>query len=130
VSGGDGGRAGGLSFAAGCLKSSVGPSLSLFGPPKAHEHRRAQGQGRGAGQGSALKRGACGAQGATSACAACPRQPFFAFTGRDQFARLVCRARATVNCPAGAGLLIVEPPPMVAPAPMVTGATSTQLLPM
>jgi diguanylate cyclase (GGDEF)-like protein/PAS domain S-box-containing protein len=30
----------------------------------------------------------------------------------------------------GVLLLIVEPPPMVAPSPMVTGATSTQLLPM
>ena len=39
------------------------------------------------------------------------------------------RARATVSWPAGASLVMVEPPPMVAPSPTVTGATSTQLLP-
>ena len=38
-------------------------------------------------------------------------------------------ARATVRAPAGAFLVTVLPPPTVPPAPMVTGATSTQLLP-
>jgi hypothetical protein len=35
-----------------------------------------------------------------------------------------------VSWPAGASAAIVEPPPIVAPAPTVTGATSTTLLPM
>jgi hypothetical protein len=52
------------------------------------------------------------------------------FTGRFQPRSVVCRARAIVSSPAGAAFAIVEPPPIVAPAPISTGATRTQLLPM
>src|SRR5207248_1324195 len=54
---------------------------------------------------------------------------FGALTGRFQPASDTCLPRATVSWPAGAFFAIVEPPPMVAPSPSVTGATSTQLLP-
>ena len=40
-------------------------------------------------------------------------------TGRFQPRSVACRARATVSSPAGASLAIVEPPPIVAPAPIV-----------
>ena len=42
---------------------------------------------------------------------------------------LTCLPRATLSAPAGVLLVMVEPPPTVPPAPIVTGATSTQLLP-
>ena len=58
-------------------------------------------------------------------------QTFFdTFCGRCQPAMVAWRARVTVSSPAGASLLMTEPAPMVAPSPMVTGATSTLLLPM
>ena len=43
---------------------------------------------------------------------------------------LTCLPRATLSAPGGVLLVMVLPPPTVPPAPMVTGATSTQLLPM
>src|SRR5690242_21409008 len=49
--------------------------------------------------------------------------------GRCQRAMEIWRGRATVNWPAGASLTIVLPPPIVAPAPIVIGATSTQFDP-
>ena len=47
-----------------------------------------------------------------------------------QFGMLTWRPRATVSASGAVSLVKVEPPPTVPPAPMVTGATSTQLLPM
>ena len=41
-----------------------------------------------------------------------------------------CRARATVSCPAGVSLLMVEPAPMYDPRAMRTGATSVASEPM
>src|SRR5882672_10862211 len=49
--------------------------------------------------------------------------------GRCQRLMDTCGARASVNCPGGASWLIVLPPPIVAPAPIVIGATSTQFDP-
>src|SRR3569832_2230856 len=46
----------------------------------------------------------------------------FFFTGRLQPLRACCGTRLKVSSPAGASLLMVEPAPMVAPAPTVTGA--------
>src|SRR3546814_10416503 len=52
------------------------------------------------------------------------------FFGRCQPSTVTWRARATVSSPAGASLPITEPAPMVAPLPIVTGATSDALEPM
>ena len=40
---------------------------------------------------------------------------------------LICLPRATLSAPGSVLLVMVEPPPTVPPAPMVTGATNTQL---
>src|SRR3546814_6482117 len=56
--------------------------------------------------------------------------PTYAFFGRCQPSMVTWRARATVSSPAGASLPITEPAPMVAPLPIVTGATSDALEPM
>ena len=58
------------------------------------------------------------------------RTYFGVFTGRTQPSSVTWRARATVNSPAGASLLITEPAAIVAPSPIVTGATSALLEPM
>ena len=50
--------------------------------------------------------------------------------GRCQPGNVSWRPRATVSSPSGAFLVITEPAPMVASAPMVTGATSDALEPM
>src|SRR5690606_20736318 len=55
--------------------------------------------------------------------------PYF-FVGRCQPSTTLCRERATVSLPAGAGLVTTEPAAMVASWPMVTGATSELLEPM
>ena len=52
------------------------------------------------------------------------------FFGRFQPFTVRCSARVSVNSPAGASLAITEPAPMVAPAPIFTGATSTQFEPI
>src|SRR5690606_34603947 len=56
------------------------------------------------------------------------RHHFF-LAGRLQPGIDTCLPRATLSAPGGVSLVMVEPPPMVPPAPSVTGATSTQLLP-
>src|ERR1700691_844189 len=45
------------------------------------------------------------------------------FLGRVHPASVVCLARLSVSCPSGAFWVMVDPAPMVAPAPMRTGAT-------
>src|SRR6218665_1957511 len=50
--------------------------------------------------------------------------------GGTPTARLICFARPNLRAPAAVLLVMVLPAPPVPPAPMVTGATSTQLLPM
>src|SRR3569623_2053704 len=52
------------------------------------------------------------------------------FTGRFQPLRVCCGVRLKVSSPAGASLLMVEPAPMVAPAPTVTGAINCVSEPM
>ena len=52
-----------------------------------------------------------------------------ALAGRLQLAMTTCLPRATLSAPGGVCLVMVEPPPTVPPAPRVTGATRTQLLP-
>ena len=51
-------------------------------------------------------------------------------TGRFQPGTLTWRERATVSVSAGASREIVLPPPIVAPRPILIGATSTQFDPM
>jgi hypothetical protein len=51
------------------------------------------------------------------------------FCGRFQLAMLTCLPRATLKAPGSVFFEIVEPPPTVPPAPIVTGAINTQLLP-
>ena len=72
-------------------------------------------------QGNADRRGRCRARRSCAGSASCraPRPSqgveafFFALSGRCQPASVTCFARATVSCPAGASLAMVEPPPMV-----------------
>ena len=45
--------------------------------------------------------------------------------GRSQLATVICGGRVSVSLASGAFAVIVEPAPMVAPAPMRTGATSS-----
>ena len=59
---------------------------------------------------------------------ACPYLGFF--LGRCQPATVTCFERASVSSPAGAFFVIVEPAPIVAPAPISTGATSIAPEPM
>src|SRR5260221_6022273 len=47
-----------------------------------------------------------------------------ALTGRCQSWTVFCFARVSVSLPSGASSVMVEPAPMVAPAPMRTGATN------
>src|SRR3546814_5898279 len=56
--------------------------------------------------------------------------PTYAFFGRCQPCTVTWRARATVSSPAGASLPIPEPAPLVAPLPIVPGATSAALEPV
>ena len=52
----------------------------------------------------------------------CPASCYFGFFfGRSQSANATCLARPIASEPGGTVLLIVEPPPMVAPSPIVTG---------
>ena len=46
-----------------------------------------------------------------------------AFTGRVQFSTVIRLALASVSLPPGILRMIVDPPPMVAFAPILTGAT-------
>jgi len=55
---------------------------------------------------------------------------FGAFFGRCQLAMLTCLPRAMLNASGGVLFVIVELAPTVPPRPIVTGATSTLLLPM
>ena len=52
------------------------------------------------------------------------------FLGGFQEGIDTCFARATVSCPAGVFLLMVEPAPMYEPLAMRTGATSVASEPM
>src|SRR6185436_14911451 len=57
-------------------------------------------------------------------------QPYFFFSGRFQPSIVTCLARASVSLPSGASLVMVEPAPVLAPAPILTGATSIEPEPM
>ena len=61
---------------------------------------------------------------------ACQPQAAVFFCGRFQLEICNCLARSITRVPGGESLVTVEPPPTVLARPMVTGATSTQLLPM
>lgn len=58
-------------------------------------------------------------------------QGFYSFfCGAFQPSIVICLDLSTVNALAGAGFDIVEPAPIVAPAPIFTGATSSTPEPM
>src|SRR5699024_3730098 len=58
------------------------------------------------------------------------QSPSAFFCGRIQLAMVNWRVRDRVNWLSGAGLVMVEPAPMVAPVPISTGATSCTSEPM
>ena len=58
------------------------------------------------------------------------RRHFLDFTGLFQSFIVVCRVLDTVSEPAGTSLVSVVPAPIVAPLPTLTGATSSQFVPI
>src|SRR5450759_663816 len=58
------------------------------------------------------------------------KQYYFFFVGRFHPATVTCLLRDKVSSPSGALRVIVEPAPIVAPLPTVTGATNCVFEPM
>src|SRR5690606_2262845 len=69
-------------------------------------------------------------RGGRSLCFGREAHAYFFFVGRCQPSISVWRARPTASVLSGTSEVMVEPAPVVAPSPIVTGATSEALEPM